>query len=171
MIIINSYLKRPQISKIDLRDVDVDPEKYFIEVENEKDILDFSKNQSLRYLEGAIIIKNYDEIIMGFNYYDLIIPLWAYFLNVLDDLTSQRVAYTYFPDQPTKIEVRVMDTNWVTLTINETKWVLQKNEFFNAILSSAEHFFKKMIAYFGDITNCYNELNRVNELKKKYSFS
>ena len=38
------------------------------------------------YIEGAILIRNYSQEIMGFKQWDLVEHLWSYLIDAIDEL-------------------------------------------------------------------------------------
>lgn len=115
------------------------------------------------YMEGAILLKVFDEEILGFDEWDLVDQLWVYFIDAMDKLLAgEKETEFLFPDQPLPVKFQIMEKgNWDTLlmTVGEKKCSVDKKEMFFALLSAADVFF----CFTGD--NGYHR--KIQELKGK----
>jgi len=172
MFTIKSYIKIPHKIIDDLKKVQQNPCVYFIDIDNEKEIIKIKPQFDLDYLEGAIHIAFNDQIIMDCRMWDLVDTLWAYFLILINDVIDKNKAEIYFPDQAIQIK---MQTNKKTITLSLTmpnneyrEWALPKDLFLKALLNGAQYFFEKMIVLFKENQEDYlDELKRIQNLKKK----
>lgn len=98
------------------------------------------------YMEGAILIKVFDEEILGFDEWDLVDQLWVYFIDAMDELLAgEKETEFLFPDQPIPVKFRIIEKgNWDTLlmTVGEKKCSVDKKEMFLELLSAADIFFR-----------------------------
>lgn len=168
---IESYLKIPG-SIVNLKEVNNVPNKYFMSIEKALEDTKFTASNP-EYFEGVIFIEYNDVILMDFTLYDYIVPLWAYFVNLLEDLIDSNYAQTYFPDQPIKIEVLDLLSGYVKLSIeiNEKKdWILPKRDFYQELIKGAMSFFELLLQYTGDNRYLY-EIERIKKIQNKIKIS
>jgi hypothetical protein len=172
MFTIKSYIKIPHKIINNLKKVQQNPLAYFIDIDNEKEIVKIKKQFDLDYLEGAIYIAFNDQVIIDYTMWDLVDTLWAYFLILIKDIIEKNKAEIYFPDQAIKIKMQT-DKNFIifSLTIpnnEDRRWVLPIDLFLKALLDGAQYFFEKMILLFEENQEDYlDELKKVQILRKK----
>lgn len=168
-ITIRSYLKNPDYIINDINKINSQPEKYFIWIDDASRVKDVANIIDLNYIEGVITIEQNGKILMDFKYWDLVDQLWGYWINLIIDFVKFNKAETFFPDQPIKLELNRVSNEIVLLKLiskSTFSWTLPKNEFFNALLDGANHFFEKMTEYFGDVNKVYKyEDERIRKLK------
>lgn len=148
---------------MDLDEAIRNSEKYFIEIGKIDQII---HGLDLNYIEGAILIKYYDQVLMDFQYWDLIDQLWAYFINLISEVILKGEAETYFPDQPTKMSLRSVSDSIVLFGLQDKRWTLPKNEFFNTLLNEANYFFETMHQH--NMEGKFEfEIQRIQKIKKQ----
>ncbi|NDI36661.1 hypothetical protein [Chengkuizengella sediminis] len=162
MFEIKSYILIPgkKITSLDL--VKNNPFHYFDEITNiEKyNVEDFDFN----YLDGSINLKYYDEILMDFVLWDLVDQVWAYFLNIFQDVVSTGYGKSYFPDMPLLIEIKTISDKLILFEIEKhTKYALPTYEFMKEMLSAGEYFFKILSKY--NKLDYNHEFNQISNLK------
>lgn len=171
MFTIKSYIKIPHKIINDLKKVEQNPSAYFIDINNEKDILKIKNQFDLDYLEGAIYIAFNDQIIMDYEMWDFVDTLWAYFLILINDVMKKDKAEIYFPDQAIQIKMQAnKDFIMLSLIVQNNKarqWSLPKDLFLKALLDGAQYFFEKMALIFEENQEDYlDELKKIQNLKK-----
>ena len=141
--------------------------KYFIEVSDENSILGIADD--LDYIKGSIYLKYGDKIVLDFKLLDYIDQLWAYILNMLEELMSSGCAEMLFPDQPVKIKLKNISKENIVMILEEntcSSWTLPKNEFISTLLNAGEAFFKDITKNLNLDEKYYeSELNQIQELK------
>lgn len=148
---IKSYIRIPKVAITDLEEINNNPDKYFVDINNELDMSKIITQLDFDYFEGAIYFSYNQQIILDFRHWDLIDQLWAYFINLIDNYyNSNGNAETFFPDQPVKIEFKRISDKLILLSIQEQKVfniVLPEKDLFLAILDNGEQFFEKTAEY------------------------
>ena len=173
MLTIKSYLKIPHLIINDLKKIETNPEIYFVDIDNEKEIIKIKNQFDLDYLDGAICIAFNDQIIMDYEMWDLVDTLWAYFLILIKDVLEKGKAEMYFPDQAIQIKMQA-DKNYIMFSLvmpnNGVRgWHLPKNLFLKALLQGAQYFFEKMIFIFPENQEDYvHELEKIKRLTKNF---
>ncbi|GGB48321.1 hypothetical protein GCM10011409_27350 [Lentibacillus populi] len=172
MININTFIKIPNTQIDNLNEILENPTKYFVDIDNVKEIKKYKQNLDLDYLDGVITIKYYDQLIMDYSLWDLVDQLWSYFINLIEDVIQTGYGVTYFPDQPIKVEMKVVSKDLILFTVDEgriTSVTVPMQGFINALLSSAENFFNRLTSYFGKDINISYELNKVKSIRKQFN--
>jgi hypothetical protein len=144
MLIIKSFLKRPDKDIYDLDEMNTHPYDFFIDIDDAAEIKKISKQFNKNYLAGALIIKYYDRTIIGFRHHDLIDQLLAYFLNMLDELQTKDAALCGFPDMPLEMTIKRINKNIFYISFDASTWIefkVPEYEFVRALLDEAHHFF------------------------------
>jgi len=144
MLIIKSFLKKPQKDIYNLEEVTRNPHDFFIDIDNTAVIKELLKQFDEDYLEGALIIKYNERTILDFRHYDIIDDLLAYFLNMLDELQTQDASRYGFPDMPTDIKIdRINKTIFHISFVGSKKieFKVPEYEFVRTLLDEAHHFF------------------------------
>jgi hypothetical protein len=172
MFRIKSYIKIPHTIIDDLKKIQQNPEAYFINIDNEKEIIKIKKQFDLDYLEGAIYITFNDQVIMDYTMWDLVDTLWAYFLILIKGVIENNKAEIYFPDQAIQIKMQANKTfimfSLITPNNKKRAWSLPRDLFLKALLDGAQYFFEKMTLIFEENQEDYvDELKRIQNLKKK----
>ena len=170
MFQVDSYLMKPKCNVIDLRDVVKNPQNYFVEITDLKGLNAIHKNLDFQYLNGAICLKYYGESMLDMKYWDLVDQLWAYIMNLVDDVLLKSEGSVYFPDQPVKIIFRQASKDLLIFSVegSETSsFVLPKNDFLSALVHGAEQFFTCMTNTFGSDCDYSHELERIDRLKQE----
>ena len=170
MFYIKSYILKPWIIIDDLDEVTRNPLRYFVEIDNQEGIAKLSNEMDFQYIDGAIVLRYFDQVIMDFRLWDLIDQLWAYFLNIIEEFIQEGKAQTHFPDSSIELILTTVSDDLVMFQINAnniTEWTLPKKEFFYALLNAARYFFKIMNQVFKDKVDYNYQLNRIEKLVKK----
>lgn len=171
MFKVQSYLVIPGKKIRSIDEVIKRPNEYFIEIENAVGIKEKVECFDLDYLDGAIFLSYYDDIIFGFQEWDLVDQLWAYLINLVEEYLENSKSEIGFPDQPLNMVMSKVSNDLLTFSlISDEKrvWQLPTRDFFNAILENAELFFSTIKSYFGDYREIYSdELLRIRALKEK----
>ncbi|NBI31021.1 hypothetical protein [Chengkuizengella marina] len=162
MFEVKSYILIPgkKITNLDL--VKNNPFHYFDEITNidKYNVEDFDSN----YLDGTINLKYYDETLMDFVLWDLVDQVWAYFLNIFQDVVSTGYGKSYFPDMPLLIEIKTISDTLIMFEIEKhTRYALPKYEFMKDMLEGAEDFFMKLSKF--NKLNYNHEFNQISNLK------
>lgn len=172
MFTIKSYIKIPHIIINDLKKIKTNPTGYFIDIDNDKDIIKIKNQLDVDYLEGAIYIAYHNQIIMDYEMWDVVDTLWTYFLILIKNTIEKNKAEIYFPDQAIQIKMQA-DKDFIIFSLvmpkNELRqWNLPKHLFLKALLDGAQYFFEKMILVSEENQEEYSEeLKRIKTLKKK----
>lgn len=170
MFIVNSFLMKPESKISDLNDVTISPQNYFVDITDSSGLKEISKDLDFQYLNGAICIKYYSESLMDFRYWDLVDQLWAYLVNVTEDLILKGEGSTYFPDQPVNLILRKTTENLLLFSIEGSEVstsLLPKKEFLFSLLQGAEEFFSCLTDTFRFDCDYSYQLERIMKLKKE----
>ncbi|GAB1816975.1 hypothetical protein [Herbidospora sp. RD11066] len=129
-----------------------------------------------RYIEGAIELVIDGTAILDTTLWDDVDVLWAYIVNMMEELETGDSAETYFPDQPLKLKcerVRWRGMLKVSLTWASTTRtaMVPEDEFRSALCDQATTFFEKMIelAPVNEQGYCYC-LTRIAEIRRSGPF-
>jgi len=173
MFQVNSYLLKPDRLVTDLKDLLSNPREYFVDITDLKGLNEIRKGLDFQYLNGTICLKYCEEILLDPSYWDLIDPLWAYLVNVVDDVLHTGEGSVYFPDQPVKITLRQTSGELLLLTIEDreaSSFVLPKDEFLNALVNGAEQFFVCMTRAFRSDCDYAHELEKIESIKQRLRY-
>ncbi|MBO8157602.1 MAG: hypothetical protein H0Z32_14320 [Bacillaceae bacterium] len=171
MINIKTYIKIPGIRIENLNDINENSSKYFIDLDNEIEMNKYFQNLDLDYIDGAITIEYYNHIIMDFRLWDIVDQLWSYFINLVEEVIQNGYGVTYFPDQPVKVEMKLISKDLVLFSIDEGRVIsemLPMKKFIKTLLSSAENFFVKLTKYVKNLNFDY-ELNKIKSIQNQIS--
>lgn len=173
MFTIKSYIKIPHKIINDLNKIKTNPEFYFIDIDNEKEIMKIKGQCDSDYLDGAIYIAFNNQIIMNYEMWDLVDTLWSYFLILIKNVIKKNTGEMYFPDQAIQIKMQAnKDLIMFSLIMphNEIRqWSFPRNLFLKALLDAAECFFGKMVLVFEENQEDYaDELEKIKKLKKNF---
>lgn len=168
MVYVKSFLNNPTREVTDLNEMLQSPEMYFIDIDDSKSIINIYNRLDLDYLNGAILYKYNNEVLMDFRLWDLIDQLWSYIINLIEDFIDNDIAETYFPDQPIKISISKVSNSTVLFSVNSKQWQLERDCFLKSLLDGAENFFIKMTTYSKHRNEYYeDELGRIRSLRKR----
>ncbi|CAM4490392.1 hypothetical protein [Paenibacillus tarimensis] len=170
MFQVDSYLMKPKCNVTDLRDVVNNPQNYFVEITDSTGLNAIHKDLDFHYLNGAICLKYYGDSILDMRYWDLVDQLWAYIMNLIDDVLQKGEGSLYFPDQPVKITLRQTSKELMLFSVEGseiTTFVLPKNDFLIALVHGADQFFTYMTNTFGSDCEYSYELGRIDRLKQE----
>lgn len=140
-------------------------------IKNGEEFVNIKKNEELAdinelyYLEGAIVINYYNKEIMGFKKWDLIVPLWTYFIDAIEEIIQGKdTAGFMFLDQPVELTLNSKNNrDGFLITIGERTSLIEKNEFIKTLLSAGLEFFSYMEKYDESLIN---ERIKIQKLKK-----
>ena len=135
---IETYLKKNKTIK-SLEKIELDYRQYFIQCVDDNALNYIS---DYHYIEGAIIIEYNDEILLGFQQWDLVDQLWTYIIEAIELIIydKEEVGF-FFPDQPIKVQIKKMYNHYVLFSVDKNSILVEKNEFFSSLLDGAERFF------------------------------
>lgn len=173
MFNIQSFIKRPDIQIDDSNKVIENPNKYFININNEEEVKRYNQFLDFDYIDGAIIIKYNNHTLMDFTLWDLVDQLWSYFVELIENVIQTGYGVAYFPDQPVKIEMKVVGNNLLLFSLDEGRIIseiLPMQEFISALLISAKNFFSMFMVYFGNEVDYSYDLNRINSIQEQLNF-
>ncbi|MFD2698983.1 hypothetical protein ACFSVM_00745 [Paenibacillus shunpengii] len=105
MFHVNTFISRPDRKINDLSLLESNIEEYFVQIKNAPEILNLEDLLDFKYLNGAITLKYFQESLLDVTLWDLVDQLWAYILNVIENLMNLGEGETYFPDQPVKLRL------------------------------------------------------------------
>lgn len=166
---ISSYIKKPGEKIRDLNDPKL--HEYFINIENIEELIKIRNKLDSDYLDGYISIVYNDKIIIGPVEWDLIDQLWAYILNMIEEVLINKYAETMFPDQPLKFSFTLFESD-VLVILEQKKYMLPKDIFFNSLLNSAYNFFHLyQILFDCDYKLIEYELNKIEKLKNTLNYN
>lgn len=168
MVYIESYLLRPGCKVTNLEEVNEMARDLFVSVENTEQMGITAKEFNDDYIEGAIILKYDDAIILDFKLWDLVDQLWAYFVNAIEELVNGNQVEFFFPDQPVKILLKSISEEIVLFQVsagNISSYTLPKVDLYTELLKSAEKFFDSMVYIFPDKKKFKNELEKARRIK------
>lgn len=167
MFLVKTYVNIPSEKITNLRFVQENPDKYFIEVGNNDKLSRISKLLDFNYLNGAIYLEYDGRVLMNYTMWDLVDQLWAYFLNLIEEVLVKKEGNFYFPDQPIKVEMKEVSPEWILFRVGQDSSItLPKNDFIHVLLHGAECFFLCMIETFGNQCSYSHELMLIDKLKK-----
>ncbi len=171
LFICKSYINKPEVKISNLENINEEWEKYFIEVFEKNKISHLSNKLDLDYLEGAIYLKYEDQVILDFKLWDYVDQLWAYIINLVEDVLLNGKSEILFPDQPAKINFKKISDEYMIMVLETNArftWTLPSKEFLNTLLNEGELFFKSITESLGLTEKQYAvELNKIQELKEK----
>jgi len=158
---VSSYLLIPNYKMRKSKDIEHNPSKYFIDI-NEERIKEIVVDIDPYYIDGAIQILYYEHEIMGIKYSDLVDQLWAYFVNMIDVYHKNGRAETYFPDMPVKIEMVNLRNNTMKFVVQDHITILPEKEFIKELLEQSITFFTRLET----LINGVNYSSEVHQAKK-----
>lgn len=168
---VNTFISRPDRKINDLSLLESKIEEYFVQIKNAPEILNLEDLLDFDYLNGAITLKYFEHSLLDVTLWDLVDQLWAYILNVIENLIHSGEGETYFPDQPVKLRLKSIPGDNVLYEIEANdhyKVVLPKNELIEALLDGAEEFFKSMEDYFKGKCNYQYEIDKIASLRNRF---
>ena len=140
-------------------------EKAFISI-GDYSLLDKSK-LDYDYLEGAIIIEYKGVKYLNFEEWDIVVQLWLYFLQAINNLRFQESVKFSLPDQPYIISISIKNTDYLHLSFNGIEICIEKLFFFNEIFRSSKFFFEKLLLLFPEhISSITENLAYIKEVEQ-----
>lgn len=119
MFNIKTFIKIQNVQIDNLNEVIENPNRYFINIDDEIEIKKYNQDLDFDFINGAITIEYYNNLIMDFSLWDLVDQLWSYLIQLVEDLVQTGYGMTYFPDQPVKIEMKVVSKDLLLFVLNE----------------------------------------------------
>lgn len=164
-------MNRPGRIINDLDDLKRRPSFYLIDVDNLDELEKIKENIDTHYIDGAIEIQYKNKFIFDISMWDLVDQLWAYILNIIEDMLKFKRGTTGFPDQPSDITMEDISPDKILFSIDmreKKTWCLPKKEFLNALLDGAEHFFfQMMIILPSEQSKFMRSLNRIKKIRSQ----
>src|SRR5699024_6545004 len=103
-----------------------------------------------------------------FSLWDLVDQLWCYFIQLLEDVLQTGYGMTYFPEQPIKMEMKVVSNDLLLFSLDEGRKIrelLPMQEFLVALLQGSEDFYSSFVLYFDRKIDISYELNKIHDIK------
>lgn len=100
MFYIQSLILRPNKKINDLSILKNNIDDYFVPLSDIEGLKNIKSQLDSYYLSGAIILKYGEQDLLDVTMWDLVDQLWAYFLNLIEEVIETGESETYFPDQP-----------------------------------------------------------------------
>lgn len=167
MFLVKTYVNIPSEKITDLRLVQGNLDKYFIEVGDSDKLNNISNLLDFNYLNGAIYLEYSGSVLMDYRMWDLVDQLWAYFLNLIEEVLEKKKGSFYFPDQPLKVEMKEVSYEWILFRVGQDSSItLPKNDFLHSLVHGAERFFLSMRGTFETQCSYSHELMVIDKLKK-----
>jgi hypothetical protein len=98
-------------------------------------------------LEGALYFTVDGREILGEQEWDVIDSLLAYIINDIEAAIGGKEFTTYFPDQPLELKIKTVHDK-VTISVNNKKAVVDREDFFRVLYSLCKRFFDLMMAVY-----------------------
>jgi|SRR5699024_8471547 len=171
MFNIKTFIKIPSVEIENLNEVTENPNKYFINIDNENEVKKYNQDLDVEYINGVIIIEYYNNLLMDFSLWDLVDQLWSYLIKIIEDVLEVGYGMAYFPDQPIKVEMKVVSKDLLLFSLDEGKIIrelLPMQEFINALLKSGDNFFRRFMEHFGEEIDYNYELKKIKAIKEQF---
>ena len=170
MFVFESYIKRPdkKISFKEFEELNQKPEKYFVHIDDTASLTEIRDQIDPRYIEGVLYFKYKDEIVFDFKLWDDVDCLWAYLVNMIGDFLKEGEAQVYFPDQPIQLKLMPGKNGFIKFSVKSSdysRYSFPQKKFFQAVLDSAECFFRKLGIYLGDEREYKCQLDKITKLR------
>ncbi|MCH1939858.1 hypothetical protein [Holdemania massiliensis] len=164
MIKVETYIKKEKVIT-SLKAANENCEEYFVKCEDENCL---QYIEDFDYIEGAIVIYNDEEVLLSFQYWDIVDQLWSYILEAFNHIANgSKNEKILFPDQPVEMYFDIISDDFLLVSIKKNKYQIYRKEFFDAMLENAKSFF-------GILKKCDNEqiileskknLKKIDEIK------
>jgi len=168
-----SYIRKPEKLIEDLDDAVSFPNKYFINISDLNENKYLKKSLDLDYLDGAIYLTYYSEVIIGFREWDLVDQLWAYVINLIEEFLGNKQSSTYLPDQFIKLEMKEITSKELLFVVESNnefkKFLLPTNQFVNMLIKSAKHFFEQISNFYSNDMLYSFELDKIKKLENIFN--
>ena len=170
IVTINEFLiKRPVI---DFQDLINNPTQYTVNIKNNwNEFVSIINNDRNRYIEdgilildGGLSIKQYNKEILGFQYWDDLPTLWSYILNVIEEYLENGIGKAYFPSQPIKIQLKLLQNKKIHFLIGDHALEFEQKMLLGIILNRAEFFFNILVKEL-NLTKYNYEIEQIKKLK------
>lgn len=170
IFIIKTFIKRPSVRIENLNEVIESPKSFFISINDEIEKKKYNQDFDFDYISGAITIEYYNKLIMDFSLWDLVDQLWGYLINLIENVIQTGYGMTYFPDQPVKIEMKVVSKDLLLFSLDEGNIIRETfpmKEFISTLLNSAEIFYRSFMKYFDKKVDFSYELQKINIIQEQ----
>lgn len=124
------------------------------------------------YLEGALELTVNGVSLITPDMWDYIDQLWAYIFNTIEELTSKGSAWTYFPDQPIKLEMEKVESGMVQISVSirpgkvDSTTKTEEKKLLQRLLEEGERFFLQLSESSPESRKKYeNELLKLRKLR------
>ena len=128
------------------------------------------------YLEGALELTVNGVPLITDQIWDYIDELWVYILDSLENLASKGSAFTYFPDQPIKLDMNRISPSLILMSISSKSGKfnnsiqIQEEGFVRNLIDEGENFFVRMQELDPANQDQYEiEVGRFKEIRSAYS--
>lgn len=168
MFQVKSYILKPGRNVTDLDDVARNPQNDFVEITDLKGLESIRRKLDFKYLAGAIWMHYHGQLLLDHRYWDLVDQLWAYILNLVDEVLQKGEGSVCFPDQPVELGLKLVHQDWLIFSVKDSqnaRYLLPRHDFLTALVLGAEQFFNGMINAFGLTGQYARELEKVKRLK------
>lgn len=85
---VNTFVHLPDGKINDLSLLQSNFQDYLVQINNTHAMLNLENSLDFDYLNGAITLKYFEQTLLDATLWDLVDQLWAYILNVLDDMLN-----------------------------------------------------------------------------------
>lgn len=150
------------------------PNHFFFNIDNKLEMKKYGQDLDFDYINGAITIKYYDKFIMDYSLWDSVDQLWSYFLNLLEEVLDTGYGITYFPEQPVKIEMKILSNDLLVFSLDEgniIRELLPMQDFMIALLQGAEEFYTCFMTCFEGIIDFNYELNKIKSIHNQINYT
>ena len=149
----------------------IDP-TIFTEVTDIEGIRKIAQYVDKEYLEGAILLRYYDDPILSFSDWDPMVSLWIYFAMAVEEILNTGEAHFCMPDHPGDLSFKEHPRGFIKLHTdwNDKRYWLPEKEFLTTLLQGAVEFYEATdIAlrlqgkYLPELNYCKKILEKVQE--------
>ncbi|WP_369901459.1 hypothetical protein [Bacillus manliponensis] len=174
MDIKNFFLKKDVYN---LQDIINNPSSYIGGFNNEH-MVNFIQNNKAKYiedsfllLEGSIIFKEGYKEIGGIPIFDDLATLYAYYMNIVEELLleGREKSRFYYPNQPIEVSWEKIKNSKIKISIDDQKkkqqLISDTDTLLKLIVSHADGFFTLLINEL-DLTGYQYEIDRIEKFKR-----
>ncbi|QTL47244.1 hypothetical protein [Priestia aryabhattai] len=144
MFRVQTFIKRPGISIINLSSLSEKESNYLINISNEEELIRYGNQFDFTCLEGAIKLEYYGEPLLDVSAWDVIDGMWLYLLDAMESLKETGYGEMNFSDQALVLTLKSASEQFVLYILHTSppvKVVLPTQDFFIVVLEGAEQFF------------------------------
>lgn len=96
------------------------------------------------YIEGALVFIGNGAVFIDEKMWDCVDQIWGYLVNGLKEIDSGNSFSCYFPDQPVKIEMKIVGKESILFSVDKISGVFDKKEFIKNVSAFAVNFFENL---------------------------